>query len=195
MCLGQRVIGNEDKVMGTLYNEARWNDILVEPDIMKLYGDFVVHVSRGYTYVILDTREGRHIREQLHRLTLPGYTVVHHIDNNPKNNLRDNLLGTTQAINLMLKETYNNKRCDGIEVRPNGRYYARVRFNKRLITIGTFNSYLEALTHTVQRKIDLLNSHIEDPIKAHTVVKQYIERFPECKDLIHYPWERIIHPF
>lgn len=33
--------------MGTLYNEARWNDILVEPDIMKLYGDFVVHISRG----------------------------------------------------------------------------------------------------------------------------------------------------
>ncbi len=33
--------------MDTLYNEARWNDILVEPDIMKLYGDFVVHISRG----------------------------------------------------------------------------------------------------------------------------------------------------
>jgi hypothetical protein len=49
--------------MGTLYNEARWNDILVEPDIMKLYGDFVVHISRGYTYVILDTKKGRRIRE------------------------------------------------------------------------------------------------------------------------------------
>ncbi len=71
--------------------------------------------------------------------------TVDHIDRNPFNNKADNLRAATyiqNGQNGTLKKGKTTPR--GIQKRPNGRYRARIRVNKKLIVLGQ-GTYEEAL--------------------------------------------------
>lgn len=85
---------------------------------------------------------------KLHRYLLdpPPHAVVDHINGNPADNRRSNLRICTAAGNARNSAPKGSKTGHrGVRISPNGRYEARICFERRNISLGTFDTLAEAI--------------------------------------------------
>jgi hypothetical protein len=86
----------------------------------------------------------------------PQDLFVDHINHNSLDNRKCNLRICTRQQNNSNRVIQKNKTgIKGVETRESGRYRARIRFNKKGITIGHFDTLVEAINAYNNKAIEL----------------------------------------
>lgn len=108
------------------------------------------HLSKRPHRIAINIRmpDGSRINDGAHRIiwemfngTIPKGMMVDHEDGNPFNNLLSNLRLATPGQNCMngaMRKT-NKARIKGVRIHRNGKWEARIRINRRLISIGFYD--------------------------------------------------------
>lgn len=113
---------------GERYEVVIDDDIILPGKISKINNYFCINVNRKQV--------------RLHRWIM-GLTdsklVVDHIDNDPKNNKRENLRVCTQRQNTHNRKHKGYKKC-----KTTGRYVSYIRVNDVNINLGTYNTKEDA---------------------------------------------------
>ena len=80
-------------------------------------------------------------------LPVPPWTVVDHIDGDVSNDNPENLRMVTQAVNMknLAKNRNNTSGHMGVHSHRNGRFYARIKVNGVVISLGGFATFQEAV--------------------------------------------------
>lgn len=90
--------------------------------------------------------KGRVIRLSRYLLSPPENMVVDHINGNPLDNRRSNLRICSRKQNSYnTKKKSKNSVVVGVQPLPNGKYRARITFNREEISLGRFDSVSEAV--------------------------------------------------
>lgn len=96
--------------------------------------------SKGYA------QSTRYRTKMLHRMIMkcPKNKTVHHIDHNPRNNQKENLMILSMGDNLALSRR-RPSRCSYRNVRRHGKFFrCRVTFDNKSITSKRFNTAFQA---------------------------------------------------
>ena len=99
----------------------------------------------------------------MHRLIfgeLPSDAQVDHIDQNGLNNRRSNLRlanATVQKLNQTTRKD-NTSGCNGVHIRPNGKWQARISVQGKRVSLGHFATYQDAVycMESVRKIVDEL---------------------------------------
>ena len=117
----------------------------MDEDIMREYGDNIAILhANGYVSIQFSRSRKPRRRELLHRFIVPGYKVVHHKNNNKLDNRRENLMGTDQSFNQLVKVLNTDDTTRGTRLHKSGRWQARLYINRKETSLGYFNTQEEA---------------------------------------------------
>lgn len=118
----------------------------------------------GYIY----GRSGKYKDQYLHiviaeRMGLDFPNQVDHIDGNPLNNQRDNLRPATHSQNMWNRKKQTNNTSGHVGVyRVGDKYRARIRFHGKLIHLGCFDTYEEAIKVRKEAEIKYFGEFIRN---------------------------------
>lgn len=122
------------------------------------------YTKAGYLKVVL-CKNGMRYYKMLHRLVaetfIPNpnnYTFINHIDNNPQNNIINNLEWCTQSYNIKYAYLYGNAKPTKGCFKKNNIPYNRKKVNQYSLKneyISTFNSIKEASQKTNTNAISI----------------------------------------
>lgn len=125
----------------------KYPEIKLDEDIRSKYLFKGVYITaNGYLEVDQGRRHPVRRREFMHRLVIPGHEVVHHINRDKLDNRRVNLMGTTQSMNLFLKQlSYNTGLPRGVSLhKESSLYRVRIMKDRKELCLGYFECPIEA---------------------------------------------------
>lgn len=102
---------------------------------------------RYYVSVSFPTGKRGANTKLLHRLILPGYKNIDHIDHNGLNNCKSNLRPATTSQNGANQRKRKSKctsQYKGVHFHPFGKYQARIKYNYKTYSLGLYFTELEA---------------------------------------------------
>ena len=117
-------------------NRYSWQILKAGKFLIARRGCICPLTKKSYTITIL-----------MHRqiMSCPQNLFIDHINHNTLDNRKCNLRICTRQQNSSNRLTQKNTTgFKGVELRESGRYRARIRFNKKGITIGHFSNKIEA---------------------------------------------------
>ena len=121
------------------------HDVLVDDDILEEHGHRYASIDTNGYISIGFSRKTPPRRRRLHRVVVPGHEVVHHVNNNKRDNRRSNLVGTTQSYNLLVKRLATDDTSRGTRLhKKSGRWQARICIDKKEKSLGYFDTQEEA---------------------------------------------------
>lgn len=150
-----------------------WYDLLIKYD-----WQLSTRRGRSYARAYMGCVDGRPVMKLMHSLIVPsepGYET-HHKDNNTFNNQSDNLISLTRSQHGATRTKYkcNTTGFKGVTVRKErGTFRAQIRFQGRLIIIGTYKTAEEAARayNTTARR--LFGEHAELNDLEPNILDQY----------------------
>lgn len=141
------------------YNEETGEFLWISPpwNHAKLKGTVAGSISTGYVLIKIDGR-----KYKAHRLAwlfvygeMPPMRIDHK-DGNPFNNSIANLRLSTPAQNCANSKRWRGKSLPkGVRYTHNGRYQARISYEKRQIALGVFDTVEAAASAYERAAIDL----------------------------------------
>jgi len=143
--------------VGIGYASNTGNIFFFDLDDYNLLYDKRWYEADGYLYAHYPTRKDK---IAMHRLLLPDAVNVDHIDHNGLNNVRSNLRMATYQQNGINKGFMSNNTSGytGVYFRKDrNRWYARIGYDNKNISLGSFDSLEEALLARKQAENKLFN--------------------------------------
>ena len=132
------------------------NFLLPSGEILEVDQEDAYLLSEHSWHLLWSTRDGKRHKIKAVRTKINGKDVklhrlimnancdqqVDHRDGNPLNNHRSNLRFCTNAENSRNRGIYTNNKIGfkGIYRRPSGRYWAKIGFNYKTISLGLYDS-------------------------------------------------------
>lgn len=98
--------------------------------------------THGYASVSIHIGGGKYKREYLHRILMPGYAQVDHINGNRLDNRLVNLRGCDNQENNCNKgpNSKNRSGYKGVHKLPSGRWCAQITANYKCRSLGVFDT-------------------------------------------------------
>lgn len=138
--------------------------ILVDDEDFASLSQYTWHLNDGYACRIT-TVQGKTVRYRMHREVLglrrgtEDLRLVDHINLNKLDNQKSNLRIATHAMNSANRSAYNKSGFKGVRFISGGkrrkRWLAEIKHEKKLITIGYFESAEEAYDAYCQKAVEL----------------------------------------
>ena len=91
-------------------------------------------------YVVSNSKYGLNTSKLLHKVILNTNDVVDHIDHDPLNNRKHNLIRMPTITGYSMNQDFL-----GVVQNPNGSWQARIKVNNRTINLGKYHEEAEAL--------------------------------------------------
>ena len=136
--------------------------VLVDDDTLEEHGHRYASIDTNGYISIRFSRKTPPRNRRLHRVVVPGYAVVHHINNNKRDNRRSNLMGTTQSYNLLVKRLDTDSTTTGTKLHKKpGRWQARIWINKKEKSLGHFDTQEEARSAYLAGYATLVKDRLE----------------------------------
>lgn len=142
--------GEEDLCLIRCYpldSNSRPKVIRVDYEDLEMLKQYQWHVehSRANIWYAAASVNGKTIR--MHRLLVPGFQSVDHINHDGLDNRKSNLRGCTNAENNRNKRTNFNPKSGAVGVRKvRDRYFARIMVNKKEMSLGGYPTLEEAIS-------------------------------------------------
>jgi len=129
----------------------------------------------------------------LHRLiyekhfgSIPDDKQIDHIDQDKLNNRRSNLRLCSHAENQRNQNVYKNNKLGvkGVHIKR-GKYEAQIRFDKKLIYLGLFNTLAEAaITYNIGSILIHQNFGFMNQYRVNILIPEEKRRFDELEEMV-----------
>lgn len=150
-CVNNFIVKDNYTVM--LVNSKKYGtkEVLIDTEKIEEVSRIFWHVARMYDGYFAVVGWDKQLQKEvsLHRylMNYPDNIIIDHINRNPLDNRITNLRYATRSENSLNSTVQKNSFTGykGIRLRENGKYQARITFNKRTMSLGHYNTLEEAI--------------------------------------------------
>ena len=151
-CFNKFVIKNNFAIMYVESKKYGIKEVIIDIDKIPLLSQTFWHICKQYDNYFIAVGWIKNLQKEvkLHRFltNCPQNLIVDHINRNPLDNRLENLRCVSQSENMLNKKTQTNSTIGykGIRYRKDcKKFQARIMVNKKAVSIGHFNTLLEAV--------------------------------------------------